>query len=304
MVQSSLKWTKGKAAGVSFVFIGIIIIASYGFINYNQNQGAEAETAKIAAFNIQIFGQTKSQKHDVMAVLRDVVREFDIVLIQEIRDASEQTIPNFVEAINQMEGPNYSFIESERLGRTSSKEAYAYIYNTETVQFIQGSDYVYNDVNDVFEREPYIAGFKVGNFDFVLVGIHTKPDDAYREIGNLTLVVSSIQNASPNEKDIVVMGDFNADGSYFDEDDTSNPFKASEYHWLITNDMDTMVKTDYTYDRIVVLDGTFSHEYDHGTAQVFYFDQAYGLVNQTFVSEVSDHYPVFAQYKTNLPDDD
>ena len=304
MVKSRLKWSKGKVIGIGFVFIGVIVIASYGTIIYNQDQGVEVETVKIAAFNIQIFGQAKSQKQDVMAVLRDVVREFDIVLIQEIRDASEQTIPNFVEAINQMEGPEYSFIRSERLGRTSSKEAYAYIYNTETVQFIQGSDYVYNDVNDVFEREPYIASFKAGNFDFVLVGIHTKPDDAYNEIGNLTLVVSSIQTANPNENDIIVMGDFNADGSYFDEDDTSNPFKASDYNWLITNAMDTMVKTDYTYDRMVVLDSTLNHEYDAGSAQVFYFDQVYGLNNQTFVAEISDHYPVFAQYKTNLIDDD
>jgi endonuclease/exonuclease/phosphatase family metal-dependent hydrolase len=304
LVKSRLKWSKGKVIGIGFVFIGVIVIASYGTIIYNQDQGVEVETVKIAAFNIQIFGQAKSQKQDVMAVLRDVVREFDIVLIQEIRDASEQTIPNFVEAINQMEGPEYSFIRSERLGRTSSKEAYAYIYNTETVQFIQGSDYVYNDVNDVFEREPYIASFKAGNFDFVLVGIHTKPDDAYNEIGNLTLVVSSIQTANPNENDIIVMGDFNADGSYFDEDDTSNPFKASDYNWLITNAMDTMVKTDYTYDRMVVLDSTLNHEYDAGSAQVFYFDQVYGLNNQTFVAEISDHYPVFAQYKTNLIDDD
>ena len=304
MVKSRLKWSKGKVIGIGFVFIGVIVIASYGTIIYNQDQGVEVETVKIAAFNIQIFGQAKSQKQDVMAVLRDVVREFDIVLIQEIRDASEQTIPNFVEAINQMEGPEYSFIRSERLGRTSSKEAYAYVYNTETVQFIQGSDYVYNDVNDVFEREPYIASFKAGNFDFVLVGIHTKPDDAYNEIGNLTLVVSSIQTANPNENDIIVMGDFNADGSYFDEDDTSNPFKASDYNWLITNAMDTMVKTDYTYDRMVVLDSTLNHEYDAGSAQVFYFDQVYGLNNQTFVAEISDHYPVFAQYKTNLIDDD
>ena len=304
MVKSRLKWSKGKVIGIGFVFIGVIVIASYGTIIYNQDQGVEVETVKIAAFNIQIFGQAKSQKQDVMAVLRDVVREFDIVLIQEIRDASEQTIPNFVEVINQMEGPEYSFIRSERLGRTSSKEAYAYIYNTETVQFIQGSDYVYNDVNDVFEREPYIASFKAGNFDFVLVVIHTKPDDAYNEIGNLTLVVSSIQTANPNENDIIVMGDFNADGSYFDEDDTSNPFKASDYNWLITNAMDTMVKTDYTYDRMVVLDSTLNHEYDAGSAQVFYFDQVYGLNNQTFVAEISDHYPVFAQYKTNLIDDD
>jgi hypothetical protein len=94
------------------------------------------------------------------------VREFDIVLIQEIRDATEQTIPNFIQQINQANGVLYSYIESPRLGRTTSKEAYAYIYNTQAVQFVQGSDYVYDDNNDVFEREPYIATFKIGNFDF------------------------------------------------------------------------------------------------------------------------------------------
>jgi len=204
---------KGQVAGIGLIFIVIASVA-YAFISLKQDNVEQAETVKIASFNIQIFGQTKSEKEDVMNVLTKVVREFDIVLIQEIRDASEQTIPSFVEKINQMEGSEYGFIRSERLGRTTSKEAYAYVYNTETVQFIQGSDYVYADVNDVFEREPYIASFKSGNFDFVLVGIHTKPDDAYNEIGNLTVVVPSILAANPNEKDVIVMGDFNADGSY------------------------------------------------------------------------------------------
>jgi len=298
------KMSKGMAIGAGLIAIIVAAVAAYAYISLQQNQIAETKTAKIAAFNIQIFGKTKSDKTDVMTALTKIVREFDIVLIQEIRDASEETIPNFIEKINQIEGATYSFIQSPRLGRTTSKEAYAYLYNTETVQFIQGSDYVYNDTNDVFEREPYIASFKIGNFDFVLAGIHTKPEDAYNEIGNLTSVVSAIQTAKPNEKDIIVMGDFNADGSYFDEDDPSNLFKASLYNWIITNDIDTMVKTDYTYDRIVVLDTTLNHEYDAGTAQAFYFDQAYGLNNQTFVEEISDHYPVFAQYKTNLEDDD
>ena len=296
--------SKGMAIGAGLIAIIVAAVAAYAYISLQQNQIAETKTAKIAAFNIQIFGKTKSDKTDVMTALTKIVREFDIVLIQEIRDASEETIPNFIEKINQIEGATYSFIQSPRLGRTTSKEAYAYLYNTETVQFIQGSDYVYNDTNDVFEREPYIASFKIGNFDFVLAGIHTKPEDAYNEIGNLTSVVSAIQTAKPNEKDIIVMGDFNADGSYFDEDEPSNLFKASLYNWIITNDIDTTVKTDYTYDRIVVLDTTLNHEYDAGTAQAFYFDQAYGLNNQTFVEEISDHYPVFAQYNTNLEDDD
>ncbi|HLN44361.1 MAG TPA: hypothetical protein VK209_01500, partial [Candidatus Sulfotelmatobacter sp.] len=91
---------------------------------------------------------------------------------------------------------------------------------------------------------------------------------------------------------------------YFNEDDVSNAFKASKYHWIITNDVDTMVKTNFTYDRIVILDATFNYEYITGTAQAFYFNQVYGLNNQTFAAEISDHYPVFAQYKTNLQDDD
>ena len=295
--------SKEKTIGVGLIFI-IIATVVVACMTLEQEKGAEAKTAKIASFNVQVFGKTKSQKEDVMTILTKIVREFDVVLIQEVRDDSEQTIPYFVEKINQLEGPKYNFVISERLGRTTSKEAYAYIYNAETVQFIQDSDYVYDDVDDVFEREPYIASFKIGNFDFVLVGIHTKPDDAYNEIGNLTLVVSSIKEANPNEKDIITLGDFNADGTYFNENDNSNPFKASEYNWIITNNMDTMVKTDYTYDRIIILNTTLNHEYDAGTAQVFYFDQVYGLNNATFVSEISDHYPVFAQYKTDLLDDD
>ena len=264
----------------------------------------EERTTKIAAFNIQIFGRAKRQKEDVMAALTKIVREFDLVLVQEIRDSSEQTAPYFLQKINEMEGPKYNYIRSERLGRTTSKEAYAYFYNSETVEFILDSDYIYDDINDVFEREPYIASFKSGNFDFTLVGIHTKPDDAYSEIGNLTLVVLSIQEARPNEKDIIVMGDFNADGRYFDEDDMQSPFRVSGFYWVITNDMDTMTKTDYTYDRIVLLNTTWNSEYVTGTAGVFYFDQEYGMDNVTLVGEISDHYPVFAEYETNLADDD
>ena len=290
--------------GAGLIGIIIVALAAYAYVSLDQNQTSETQTTKIAAFNIQIFGKTKSDKPEVMVVLTNIVREFDIVLIQEIRDATEQTIPNFIQQINQANGVLYSYIESPRLGRTTSKEAYAYIYNTQAVQFVQGSDYVYDDNNDVFEREPYIATFKIGNFDFTLAGIHTKPEDAYNEIGNLTTVISSIQTAKPNEKDIIVIGDFNADGSYFNEDDPSNPLKAPQYNWIITNNIDTTVKTDNTYDRIIILDTTLNHEYDAGTAQAFHFDQAYGLNNQTFVEEISDHYPVFAQYKTNLQDDD
>jgi hypothetical protein len=48
------------------------------------------------------------------------------------------------------------------------------------------------------------------------------------------------------------MGDFNADGSYFDEDSTSD---LDEYAWVIDDSIYAITKsTDYTYDRIVLTD--------------------------------------------------
>lgn len=239
-----------------------------------------------------------------MGILTDIAREFDVVLVQEIRDSSEETAPTYLEKINEKPGPAYAYVRSPRLGRTVSKEAYAYFYNTETIQFIEGSDYVYDDVDDVFEREPYIASFRSDDFDFTLVGIHTKPDDAPNEIGNLTIVVHSIMDDNPDEEDIIILGDLNADGSYYDEDDTANPLADPLYHWTVTNEMDTMTKTGWTYDRMIMTSSTQDHEYVQGSTAVFYFDAEYDITDEELVWEVSDHYPVYSEFETSLTDDD
>jgi len=264
---------------------------------------SSTDRIRVAAFNVQIFGRTKRDKPEIMAALVNITRVFDVVLIQEIRDSSETTAPIFLEMINEAEGPEYAFVSSPRLGRTSSKEAYAYFYNTETVQFINGSDHVFNDEYDVFEREPYLASFRSGNFDFTLVGIHTKPDDATHEIGNLTVVVQTTLDQTPDEEDIIVMGDFNADGSYFDEDEDLHPLRAPEYHWTVTNAQDTMTKTDWTYDRIVMTGATYGQEYVNDSTAVYYFDEILGITAE-LTWNVSDHYPVYAEFYTGLPDDD
>ena len=65
--------SKGKTIGIGLTFI-IVVAVAYAYLSLDQEQVAEAETAKIAAFNIQIFGKTKSQKDDVMNVLANIVR--------------------------------------------------------------------------------------------------------------------------------------------------------------------------------------------------------------------------------------
>ena len=304
-----LDTSSGEAELRKEAFLAIVLVGGaaliYGLVFLpGETADEDPETIRVAAFNVQIFGRTKRQKEQVMDILADIAREFDVVLVQEIRDSSEETAPYYLEKINEEPGSRYAFVRSRRLGRTTSKEAYAYFYNTETVEFIQGSDYVYEDADDVFEREPYIASFRSDGFDFTLVGVHTKPDDAYDEIGNLTLVVLSVRAGAPEEEDIIVLGDLNADGSYFDEEGTANPLTGPGFHWTVANEMDTMTKTDWTYDRIIMMDSTYGHEYVQGSTGVFYFDEEYEISEEELVWDVSDHYPVYAEFYISLDDDD
>src|SRR3989338_426455 len=77
-------------------------------------------TIKLASFNIEVFGKSKREKEDVMQALTDIVSQYDIIAIQEVRDSAEETLPYFVDRINQASGKSYAFVIGPRVGRTSS----------------------------------------------------------------------------------------------------------------------------------------------------------------------------------------
>jgi len=265
------------------------------------NQSSD-ETLRIGAFNIQVFGISKASKPEVMEVLADIIRTYDIIAIQEIRDASQTALPALVDLVNT-DGSQYDYVVSERLGRTTSKEQYAYIFNTQTVE-VTSTPHTYPepDGTDPFHREPYIAYFRAlgGNFDATLIVIHTDPDAATDEINGLSAVVEYAQGTYPDEADFIVMGDLNADGAYFDENGTSS-LSGGEYYWVIDNSVDTTTKSiEYTYDRIIITDSVVSDL--SGDTGVHRYDLEYGLTVDETVA-VSDHYPVYAVYWSGMDTD-
>ncbi len=260
------------------------------------NRLNDNETLRLGAFNIQVFGKSKASKPDVMEVLGKIIRTYDVVAIQEIRDKSQTALPSLVDVVNANSSTPYDYVVSERLGRTSSKEQYAYIYNNQTVTLTY-TPHTYPEPNgtDPFHREPYIASFRVldGNFDATLITIHADPNEATEEINALDDVVKYAQSTYPDERDFIVMGDLNADCKYFDEDSNSI-MHGSDYYWCINNSVDTTTKsTDCTYDRIIITNPAVPDF--TGDADVFRFDLEYGLtVGKT--TAVSDHYPVYAEF--------
>ncbi len=232
----------------------------------------------IGNFNIQVFGKTKAGKEEVMDVLDDILEDYDLVSIQEIRDKSNTAFPSLAERL-----PGQEYVISDRLGRSSSKEQYAYIYNPRKLTYV--SSYVYDDPEDVFEREPFVAKFASGDLNFVIIQIHTKPKDAESEIANLEYVLEDAKQSFPGETEFIILGDLNADCSYYKKDE------LSELEWIVPETADTTTKsTDCAYDRIIVTEDLSDNILGYGIDR---FDLEYNLSEEE-TTAVSDHYPIFA----------
>lgn len=250
------------------------------------------DTISIATFNIQVFGQSKLGKPDVMEVLTDVVRQFDVIAIQELRSAEQNVIPDWLKMINA-DGSRYDGLVGPRLGRTNMKEQYVYLYNTETVEMIPSSHYTVNDPEEIFHRAPLVASFqtKVASgkdpFTFTLVNIHTSPDEVDWELDALGDVMDMIQRTNPAEDDVIVLGDLNVDYRKMGQ-----LAKIPNVHWVVNLEPTNTRKTA-TYDNIV-FDKVQTNEFV-GSWGIMDLESQFGLTHEEAL-QVSDHLPVWAVY--------
>ena len=91
--------------------------------------------------------------------------------------------------------------------------------------------------------------------DLVFIAIHTKPDDAVREIDKLVDVYDDVVTKWQT-KDVVILGDFNAACTYVGEKEWRNIRLANDkrFWWLIDDCQDTTVQGSLcAYDRYITV---------------------------------------------------
>ncbi|PHR93881.1 MAG: endonuclease/exonuclease/phosphatase [Blastopirellula sp.] len=247
---------------------------------------------RVATFNIQVFGQSKMKKPEAMKTIVDVVRRFDVIAIQELRSKEQNVIPQFVQMINA-EGANYEAIVGPRLGRSSSKEQYVFLFDASKVEVVPNSVYTVNDPEDALHREPLVATFRARAtttgtpFQFTLINIHTDPDETDWELDALGVVFEVVRDNNPAEDDVIVLGDLNVDYKHL-----GKLGAISNISWTVQDQM-TNTRQNKSYDNIV-FDRTRTTEFS-GTAGVFNFEAEFGLTREQAL-EVSDHMPVWAVF--------
>jgi endonuclease/exonuclease/phosphatase family metal-dependent hydrolase len=250
----------------------------------------ESERIRICTFNIQVFGVSKMSKPRVPGMLADIVSRFDLIAVQEVRSARPEPVERFMTLLPE----RYGYVLGPREGRSSSREQFWIIYDTEKLTVL-GVE-TWPDPQDCFERNPLGVYFQTkGKFDFILVDVHVRPDSAAEEIAAMPELAAGFRNLW-QEEDLLLVGDFNADGSYYDETALSTVFPGDEYLIVTGNDLDTTVAAgDNSYDRIIISSSALE-DYAFRLG-VLRFEEHFDFdALPVRPGELSDHYPVWAEF--------
>jgi len=241
-----------------------------GFFNTNEDEenGEISNTIKIASWNLQIFGPSKASDDKLIEYYAEKIDNYDICIIQEIRDKSGDAIKVLAEEL-----PGYDYEVSVRAGQSSSKEQYAVFYKKGI--FLKDIDDYTAEYQKEMERPPLSVKFKCENWTFRLYTTHLDPDEVYNEFSVMEEIVCT------DCGDVILLGDFNADGSYYDENNLEH---FEDWFWIIDNGEDTTVAwSSNTYDRIII----------NGDARDNYIKSG---VMKDVNKDQSDHYLVYAEF--------
>jgi endonuclease/exonuclease/phosphatase family metal-dependent hydrolase len=271
-----------------FLLFAILLLV-FSAVN---GQDRAPDTIKIMSFNIQIFGVSKMAKPEVAAVLADIVSRADVIAVQEVRSLVIDPVEQFMAMLPD----TYKYVIGPRQGRSGSKEQYWVIYDSAKITVLEEESWP--DKDDIFERSPYAVYFKTNSaFDFILLDNHIQPRAAEKEIRALPNVVTYYMDLW-KDPDVLVVGDFNADGQYFDSSLLDSIFPETEYKIIFTDEDTTLAQSHNTYDRFIITNTAI--EDFTGSFGVIRFDEVYNFDEKSVSPRsISDHYPIWAEFWTN-----
>ena len=250
------------------------------------------DSIRIASFNIQVFGRSKLDKPEVMETITHIVRQFDVIAVQEIRSKTDDIMPEFIEMLNAG-GRHYDFVIGPRLGRSNSKEQYAFVFDQQTIEVDRNQLYTIHDPNDALHREPFVGWFRARAapsnlaFTFSLINIHTDPDEVDEEVNVLDDVFAAVRNDGRQEDDAILLGDLNADDKHLGQ-----LGRMANFYPVISG-VATTITGKKQYDNLI-FDKLATPEFT-GRAGVLDFLREYNLSGDA-AKAISDHLPIWAEF--------
>lgn len=272
------------------------------------------ETLNVATWNIREFGK-KRRSEAAIHYIAEILGQFDLVGLVELRD----NLSDLGRALEIL-GPYWRAVYSDMVPDAGgNRERIAYIYDKRAVTFNgmaatatpprkkKGLEYL---PERSWWRSPYLATFRSGNFDFLVITAHIQwGTEAGRE-KELELLADWVEGKrlepSAVDKDLIVMGDFNI------PDRKGRHFKAITKHGLkipsALADVDhgSNLEKNKRYDQILHYPNYPENFSGAGGVLDFFIDESHidplfaGMDKTDFTYQMSDHLPLWMQMRTDI----
>lgn len=245
---------------------------------------------KISSWNLQNFGKTKSETE--ISFVADVLRDFDVVALQEIVAGygGSQAVAKLADALNR-KGAKWEYVVSDPTESTPyATERYAFLWKSASVKQVGKAALEQNYVSEV-DREPYMMDFSYKGKNFTLVSFHAIPKKKQPET---EIKYFKFLPGKYPDKNLIFLGDFNIPQSHT----VFNPLKKIGYKPIFTNQKTTMKMQ-------CVGEECLASEYDN----IFYNSNSIQLINSGVVliyksfpdmkavRRISDHIPIWAEFE-------
>ena len=270
------------------------------------------ETINLATWNIREFGR-RSRREDSLHYIAEILYQFDLIGITELRD----NISDLAKVMEIM-GPYWRVVFSDFTpDRGGNKERVAYLYDSRAVRFTglaaeadapRKKDHATGEYLPEFDwwRPPFMASFRAGNFDFVVIGAHIRWGKNKQErIQPLQLLANWIDTRRRSlyniDDDIILLGDFNIpsrnDELY--EAITSRGLRAPRA--ILQEELGSNLSRNRRYDQIFhypIYEDSLTNQggvldFYRGNHSVLY--PGAQMDKNDFTYELSDHLPLWVQ---------
>jgi len=276
-----------------------VLLVGLGFPLGGQIHGPA--TITIASWNIEQFGETKSSDPVRLTRVATVIKEFDVVAIQEIVHAAshgQAVVDRLTSELRNQYGRTYDHVLGPETGCPGGRiEQYAVLFDSEMVELVDSKTIADNPQEaDNMCRDPLVVKLRVrapATFTFTLIVVHTDPDPVTalaRDLNALRRVFEQVQAGDAADDDVILLGDLNAA-----PEDFRGLGNVPDLIYAIPNS-GSMVRGSKRNDNIVFQWGSTGEDYC-GASGVFRLAHSLGIGQQEAES-LSDHQPVYSTFFT------
>lgn len=185
---------------------------------------AQFKNLRIASWSLDGFGPTKLASNICRMNLIRVVRQFDMVALQQVSSVHQDLVPRMVDAINESSlgngGPVYDYVLGGPTGPAERGEQMVILFRPDRIRVDRTQTYTVADPDQQMLYDPLVAWFRAAQpsasraWTFTVANVRIDLGRAPSEVALLGQLFDSIRDDGRGEDDILMMGLFQADDAY------------------------------------------------------------------------------------------